>query len=57
MKGPQKIAYIDCYRQKRKTYDWLLFFDSDEFLAIKPPTKNIQDLLSKIGIIIIQLLK
>ena len=46
MKGPQKIAFVDCYRQNNKTYDWLSFFDSDEFLEIKPPAKTIQDLLS-----------
>ena len=46
MKGSQKLTFIDCYRQNNKTYDWLSFFDSDEFLEIKPPAKNIQDLLS-----------
>ncbi len=30
----QGNAYTDCYNVNYKKYDWLLFFDIDEFLAI-----------------------
>ena len=31
---PQFDSYIDCYRNNNKKYDWLSFFDFDEFLYI-----------------------
>ena len=37
-------AYIDCYEKNNKNYDWLSFFDIDEFLELKNNT-NIQELL------------
>ena len=38
------IAFIDCYEKHGKEYDWLSFFDFDEFLDVK--AKNIQEFLS-----------
>jgi hypothetical protein len=38
------IAYIDCYEKHGKEYDWLSFFDFDEFLDVKG--KNIQEFFS-----------
>ena len=37
-------AYIDCYEKNNKNYDWLSFFDIDEFLELKN-SSNIQELL------------
>ena len=37
-------AYKDCYEKNNKNYDWLSFFDFDEFLDIK--AKNIQEFLN-----------
>ena len=34
----QCYAYIDCYGNHHKEYDWLSFFDMDEFLDIKGNT-------------------
>ena len=39
----QCFAYKDCYGKYNKLYDWLSFFDFDEFLTIKE--KNIQNFL------------
>ena len=39
-------AYIDCYRKNNKNYDWLSFFDVDEFLEIKPKGIKIQEFLN-----------
>ena len=39
----QCIAYLDCYEKHSKEYDWLSFFDFDEFLDIKD--KNIKEFL------------
>ena len=43
--APHEYSFIHCYRENNKTYDWLSFFDFDEFLEIKPPAKNVQELL------------
>lgn len=32
---PQLLAYNDCYRRYNKFYDWLIFFDIDEFIYLK----------------------
>ena len=32
---PQFHAYYDCYEKNHKYYDWLSFFDIDEFLELK----------------------
>ena len=38
-------AYIDCYEKNNKDYNWLSFFDVDEFLEIKPKGIKIQEFL------------
>ena len=43
---PQLRAYIDCYEKNNKSYDWLSFFDVDEFLELKPKGINIKDFLN-----------
>jgi len=32
---PQMPAYNDCYRKYNKFYDWLIYFDIDEFIYLK----------------------
>jgi len=32
---PQLLAYNDCYRRFNQFYDWLIFFDIDEFIYLK----------------------
>ena len=44
-KQPQCRAYRDCYEKNKNNYDWLSFFDFDEFLYIKN-NKSIQEFLS-----------
>ncbi len=41
---PQFDAYYDCYEKNSKEYDWLSFYDFDEFLYLKH-NSNIQDFL------------
>ena len=43
---PQLDAYKDCYFKNNKKYDWLSFFDMDEFLELNKKYKNIQDFLN-----------
>ena len=38
-------VYFDCYEKNNKNYDWLSFFDVDEFLEIKPKGIKIQEFL------------
>ena len=38
-------AYIDCYEKNSKNYDWISFFDIDEFLELKPKNIKIQEFL------------
>ena len=38
-------AYIDCYEKNNKNYNWLSFFDIDEFLELKPDNIKIQEFL------------
>ena len=38
--APQYDAYFDCYDKYSEEYDWLSFYDFDEFLVIKG-NKNI----------------
>ena len=35
IKNPQILAYNDCYKRYNKIYDWLIFFDIDEFIFLK----------------------
>ena len=43
---PQFKAYKDCYSNNNKFYDWLSFFDIDEFLEINSKYNSIQDFLN-----------
>ena len=42
---PQKNAYKNCYNNLKNNYDWIAFFDADEYLYIVNVT-NINDFLS-----------
>ena len=42
--SPQSDAFIDCYEKNKNNYDWLSFFDFDEFLEINRNI-NIKDYL------------
>ena len=39
-------SYEDCYRKNNLTYNWLSFFDFDEFLVVKPHNIKIQNFLN-----------
>ena len=39
-------AYKDCYSENKNLYDWLSFFDMDEFLELNKKYKKIQDFLN-----------
>ena len=43
---PQTKAYIDCYKMNHNFYDWLSFFDLDEFLEIDKRYKSIHDFIN-----------
>ena len=45
LKNHQVKSYKDCYEKNNKQYDWLSFFDFDEFLYIKH-NKSIQEFLN-----------
>ena len=45
LKGRQFYSYKNCYKNNNKNYDWLSFFDFDEFLELNPPFTKIQDYL------------
>ena len=42
--SPQSDAFIDCYEKNKNNYDWLSFFDFDEFLEINK-NRNIKEYL------------
>ncbi len=42
---PQKKAYNDCYNNNKNEFDWIAFFDTDEFLYIINYS-NVQEFLS-----------
>lgn len=42
----QETAYEDCYRKHGHQYDWMMFFDCDEFLTLDDDIKDIHELLS-----------
>ena len=44
-KGSQFKSYKDCYKNNNLFYDWLSFFDMDEFLEFKPLNMKIQKFL------------
>ena len=43
---PQLDAYIDCYKRNNRLFDWLSFFDMDEFLELNKKYNSIQDFLN-----------
>ena len=43
---PQFDAYKDCFKNYRNGYDWLSFFDMDEFLELNKKYESIQEFLS-----------
>jgi len=43
--NPQLTWYYDCYEKNNKAYNWIAFFDIDEYLEIKPNNITIQDFL------------
>ena len=43
--NPQLDAYYDCYENHNKKYDWLTFFDIDEYLILKPNGTKIHEFL------------
>lgn len=43
--SPQFDAYYDCYEKFNRSYDWLSFFDFDEFLELKPSNLKIYEFL------------
>ena len=43
--SPQHFAYQDCYMKNNKLYNWLSFYDMDEFLELNKKYKTIQDFL------------
>ena len=44
----QLYSYQDCYEKNNLTYNWLSFFDFDEFLELKPKNIKIQNFLNDI---------
>jgi len=47
LKGKQFSSYRDCYKKNNKKFDWLSFFDFDEFLELRASYKKIQDFLGE----------
>lgn len=43
---PQLDAYRDCYSRNSKIYNWISFYDMDEFLEINKKYNTIKDLLN-----------
>ena len=48
--NPQVDAYRDCYSRNNKLYDWLSFFDMDEFLELNKKYKKIIYYIMKINL-------
>lgn len=46
VRGMQTAQYTECYNLFYKDYDWIMFFDIDEYLTFKEHT-NIKDYLSQ----------
>ena len=44
--APQAQAYKDCYKKNYKKYNWLIFFDMDEYIFLRN-YKNIKNYLKK----------
>ena len=47
MERAQLSAYQDCYNKHNKEYDWIAFFDIDEFLTIADGNDDIHKFLNK----------
>lgn len=46
-KGCQMRVYMECYKEYKNSYDWIMFFDCDEFLTFSnPEIKNLEQALS-----------
>ena len=45
-KHPQFDAYKDCYEKNNMKYNWLSFFDFDEFLELNPKSQTIREFLN-----------
>ena len=45
-RAPQFKIYTECYKKNNKFYDWLIFFDIDEFIYLQNYS-NIKDFLSE----------
>lgn len=43
--NPQMSAYYTCYNNYNSKYDWISFFDIDEYLILKPKNIKIQEFL------------
>ena len=39
-------AYYDCYKRNNRNYNWLSFYDFDEYLELKPKNITIQEFLN-----------
>lgn len=35
LSNPQILSYNDCYKKNSKNYDWLIFYDIDEYIYLK----------------------
>ena len=46
LKAHQFNSYKNCYEKTNKKYDWISFFDFDEFLEIRQPNTKIQEFLA-----------
>ena len=44
--GPILATYYDCYQRNYMKYDWMAFFDVDEYLELYPKNQTIQGFLS-----------
>ena len=44
--GPQMAAYYDCYKNNYLLYDWIAFFDVDEYLVLNSKNSTIQEFLN-----------
>ena len=47
VKTPQMKAYQDCYDKFNKAYEWIAFFDCDEFLTFVDGTEDIHAFLNQ----------
>jgi hypothetical protein len=45
--NPQFDSYKNCYQKNHHNYDWLSFFDIDEYLELNPLNQKIQEFLNQ----------